>query len=78
MRKAGYSPFTPTISVQKTVSHIVFPDSKEIVIGDLNKEYQSYLQQIATPHEGEQPLSLIFLPLIINDRKLGVITVQSF
>ncbi len=31
-----------------------------------------------TPHEGKQPVSLIYLPLIIKEKKLGVITVQSF
>ncbi len=30
------------------------------------------------PHEGKQSVSLIYLPLLIKQKKLGVITVQSF
>ncbi|MES1217712.1 MAG: ATP-binding protein [Bacteroidota bacterium] len=57
---------------------ICFKSGKEIIIGDLNKEYKEYVEQISTPHEGGQPLSLIFLPLMVKEKKLGVITVQSF
>jgi hypothetical protein len=55
-----------------------FNNNKEIIIGDLGTEYQKYIQNIQTPREGEQPRSLIFLPLVAKEKKLGVITVQSF
>lgn len=51
---------------------------KEIIMGDLGQEYKDYVQSIQTPHEGEQPLSLIFIPLVAKEKKLGVLTVQSF
>src|SRR5215831_14603995 len=51
---------------------------KEIVMGDLQTEYKNFLQQMPTPKEGSQPVSLIYLPLIGKEKNLGVITVQSF
>ncbi|HEY2648839.1 MAG TPA: ATP-binding protein [Puia sp.] len=70
--------YTNEIDAENRLAPICFRNGKEIIIGDLNKEYKKYLQQMSTPHEGEQPLSLIFLPLMVKDKKLGVITVQSF
>ena len=57
---------------------ICFRDAKEIIIGNLNEEHKTYIQEVQTPHEGKQPVSLIYLPLQIKQKKLGVITVQSF
>jgi len=57
---------------------ICFNTGKEIIINNLGEEYHQYLQQMPMPHEGEQPLSLIFLPLLVKEKKLGVITIQSF
>jgi signal transduction histidine kinase len=70
--------YTNEIKAENRFAPICFRSGKEIIIGDLNKEYKNYLQQMSTPHEGEQPLSLIFLPLLVKEKKLGVITVQSF
>ena len=70
--------YSNEIDAENRFAPICFRSGKEILIGDLNKEYKNYLQQMLTPHEGEQPLSLIFLPLMVKDKKLGVITVQSF
>ena len=70
--------YTNEIDAENRFAPICFRNGKEIIIGDLNKEYKTYLQQMSTPHEGEQPLSLIFLPLMVKEKKLGVITVQSF
>jgi len=47
-------------------------------MGDLENEYQNYLQNVPTVAQGNQPVSLIYLPLKVKDRMLGVITVQSF
>jgi signal transduction histidine kinase/tetratricopeptide (TPR) repeat protein len=66
------------LSDKNRFAPVCFNNGKEIIIGDLHKEYSAYIQQVSTPQEGEQPLSLIFLPLMVKDKKLGVITVQSF
>jgi len=55
-----------------------FNSGTEIIMGDINKEHSNYIQQVLTPHEGKQAVSLIYLPLIVKDMRLGVITVQSF
>ena len=47
-------------------------------MGNLDEEHKLYIQEVATPHEGKQPVSLIYLPLVIKEKILGVITVQSF
>ncbi len=57
---------------------VCFKSGKEIIINDLNKEYKDYVQEVSTPHAGDQPVSIIFLPLMVKGEKLGVITVQSF
>jgi signal transduction histidine kinase len=57
---------------------ICFREGKEIIIGDLHEEHKIYIQEVQTPHEGKQPVSLIYLPLQVKQKILGVITVQSF
>ena len=57
---------------------LCFLSGKEIIMGDLTRDYQNYVQSIPTPKEGSQAVSLIYLPLKAKDRILGVITVQSF
>ncbi|MCC5943570.1 MAG: tetratricopeptide repeat protein [Bernardetiaceae bacterium] len=50
--------------------------SDEIVIKNLKEERPDYFEKGS--EEGEMPLSLIYLPLQLQDKILGVITVQSF
>jgi signal transduction histidine kinase len=57
---------------------LCFSTEKEIVMGDLNKDYIHYLQQLPPPMAGDQPVSLIYLPLKVKGKMLGVLTVQSF
>ena len=57
---------------------ICFKEGREIIMGHVDEEHKSFTQQVATPHEGKQAVSLIYLPLIVKEKKLGVITVQSF
>ncbi len=57
---------------------VCFKNGKEIIINNLNDEYKNHIQEVSTPNEGAQPVSIIFLPLMAKGEKLGVITVQSF
>ena len=57
---------------------ICFKEGKEIIMSHVDEEHKSFIQQVPTPHEGKQAVSLIYLPLLVKDKKLGVITVQSF
>lgn len=53
---------------------------KEIVINDMDKEYSVYFpgKEAPLPNAGEQPESVIYLPVLIRGHAIGVITVQSF
>ena len=57
---------------------LCFRTGNEIVMGDLGEEYKNYVQSVQMPKAGDQTVSIIYLPLKIKERKLGVITVQSF
>jgi len=72
-------PFYSTSADDKSrFAAICFREGKEIVMGNLDEEHRLHIQEVATPHEGKQPVSLIYLPLVIKEKILGVITVQSF
>ena len=52
---------------------------KEVMINDTENEYSNYIEGAQIKNiEGEMPQSLIYLPLILNEKVVGVITVQSF
>jgi signal transduction histidine kinase len=70
--------YSNSIDDQKRFSALCFTSGEEIVMGDLQNEYHNYLQQVPVPMQGKQPVSLIYLPLKVKDKILGVITVQSF
>lgn len=55
-----------------------FKQGKEIILNNLDQNYKDHLQKINVPDQGLQAVSVIFLPLIAKEKKLGVITVQSF
>ena len=55
-----------------------FDKEKEIVINDVEVEYSKYLKVRLAPLGGHSPLSLIYLPLFTKEKKIGVLTVQSF
>ena len=57
-----------------------FNNSKEVFINDLQKEYSRYIPSLTVePTAGARHSeSLIYLPIKLKDRIIGVITVQSF
>src|SRR6185503_18323733 len=70
--------YSNSIYDENRFAGLSFISGKEIVMGDLENEYQNFLQNIPTPKQGSQAVSLIYLPLKAKDKILGVITVQSF
>lgn len=51
---------------------------KTIVIDDIRKEYKKYVKEINLNDRGTlNPISLVYIPLIVNDDVIGVMTVQS-
>lgn len=69
--------YTNAIDDKNRFAAICFGKGEEIIMGNLSEDYKKYVQDISTPHGG-QPVSLIFLPLVLKDKRLGVLTVQSF
>jgi len=50
----------------------------EIFINDLNKEHNKYINKIVPIGNSKIPQSVIYLPLKVRGKIIGVITVQSF
>jgi transcriptional regulator with GAF, ATPase, and Fis domain len=57
-----------------------FMNQKEMMINDFLNEYNTYFPDAPVPQAmvGEQTNSLIYLPLSLPNKKIGLITVQSF
>lgn len=52
-------------------------NQKDILINDLKTEYKNYVKKVVTP-AGEMPNSILFCPMNVGKKRVGVITVQSF
>ncbi len=55
-----------------------FKNRKEIFILDYFIDYKNYIPQIPIPKAGDNTQSLLYAPLMVKDKIIGVITVQSF
>ncbi len=75
---ATLAPYTNTLSDENRPAVWCFENQKEIYSNDWGKDYKKYLKANLTAVEGEDAFSLLYLPLVLKDRKLGVITSQSF
>jgi serine phosphatase RsbU (regulator of sigma subunit)/ligand-binding sensor domain-containing protein len=60
-----------------TLAAICLTEQKEIVINNIYADASEFGVEIVA-QSGDLPMSLIYLPLTIEDRTVGVITVQSF
>ena len=71
------SPFT--ISMDETNNYNVWciRNKKEVFLNDNKNEHHKYVQEIQVL-QGEMPNSLIFYPMIVENKMIGVITIQSF
>jgi serine phosphatase RsbU (regulator of sigma subunit)/GAF domain-containing protein len=55
-----------------------FKNKSEVWVNDYPNEYHKYLSRYRAPILGDNPHSIVYLPLIIKAEIIGVITVQSF
>lgn len=71
------SPFT--ISMDETNNYNVWciRNKKEIFLNDNKNEHRKYVEEIQVL-QGDMPNSLIFYPMIVENKMIGVITIQSF
>lgn len=70
-------PFAVSMEIEDNYSVWCVKNKKEIFINDNLTEYHKYTKKIVVP-SGEMPHSLLFCPMMIGERIVGVITVQSF
>ena len=55
-----------------------FIHQREVVIQDLETEWDNYLDRFEPAIAGDDAASILYLPLVHHDKKIGVITAQSF
>ena len=72
------SPFVNKLDEENRLAVYCFKKNEEIVIGDYTAEYKKYVKLYQAPIEGEASISILYLPLVHQDRVIGVITTQSF
>ncbi len=56
---------------------VCFKNNKVLFINN-EEDYGKYISDRSTPVAGDDPISIIYLPLISKDKSIGVITAQSF
>jgi PAS domain S-box-containing protein len=70
-------PFSFSMDNDNNFSVWCIKNSREIFINDNTNEHTKYVKKIIVI-QGEMTQSLIFCPMILNDKVIGVITVQSY
>lgn len=55
-----------------------FNRQEEIVVNEYAKEYHRYINTHYTPAVGEDAVSILYVPLKVKEKPVGVVTVQSF
>lgn len=51
---------------------------KEVFVNNYLRDYKRYIPELKAPEEGEDPESMIYMPLLSKEKIIGVLTVQSF
>jgi signal transduction histidine kinase/CheY-like chemotaxis protein len=80
-----YAPFTRDMKDKNQFAVWCVENRKPVLVNDVEREYSKYIgsyQHVSWKLEdgtiAQPPVSLIYLPLIAQDRVLGIISVQSF
>ena len=63
---------------QDSLSVNCLKNQREILITDFEIEYNLYFSEMPKPKTGELPEAIIYLPLTVKEKKIGVISIQSF
>lgn len=72
-----YKPFTVSMDNRNNYAVWSILNRREIIIGHNTEEYTKYVNEIHIP-EGQIPQSLIYYPMIVDNKVIGAITIQSF
>jgi len=63
---------------EKQLSVICFSQQKNIFIDNLSVQFKNYFDEMPVPTEGDITQSILYIPINAKDKKIGVISVQSF
>jgi transcriptional regulator with GAF, ATPase, and Fis domain/Flp pilus assembly protein TadD len=66
------------LSNENTLAIQCLKNKKEIFIQDLKKEIHNYVESDSGTVLGEEPESLLYIPLLVKEKAIGTISVQSF
>jgi ligand-binding sensor domain-containing protein/serine phosphatase RsbU (regulator of sigma subunit) len=55
-----------------------FNEQREIIIHNIQQEYLKYMEDKPNPSFGRTTNSVVYFPLVLGERKIGVVTVQSY
>lgn len=67
------------LTEEKSLAASCFNHQQEIILDNYYKSYASFIQPEKTPVPGDgNSTSIVYIPLSIGNKKLGVLTVQSF
>ncbi len=55
-----------------------FKNQRDVIINDYGTDYIKYIQRLKPAMAGDNPESILYLPLQHKDKTIGVITAQSF
>ncbi len=72
------SPFEISMDEKERFAVWCVNNASPVFMNDVDKEYIRYTPVRPAPKAGERVSSLIYLPLMIEDRIIGIISVQSF
>ena len=70
--------FSVSLNDEDRLAVWCFNHGKDVIINDYGREYGKYIRQLQAPLAGENPESILYLPLQHKDKTIGVITTQSF
>ncbi len=71
-------PYSLPLSDEDRLAVWCFKNQKEVIINDYAKDFSLYIKQLQAPVAGENPESILYLPLLYKEKRIGVITAQSF
>ncbi|RMH73162.1 MAG: GAF domain-containing protein [Gemmatimonadetes bacterium] len=73
-------PLTGSVHDEGSFSAWAIRNRKEVFLNDATQEYMAYIPKLKAvgADEGGETLSALYVPLIVEDRVVGVVTVQSF
>jgi len=70
--------FTKKLDSENSLTAWCFNNQKVLFVNDLETEYSKYISSLPNVSTNKQPQSIIHLPLSVNEKRLGIIVVNSF